>query len=84
MVPCMAQVDPVGYIAFLYPKGYISTIYPKGDINELRSTHAQAAWTDTQRTATIAAPDAEKGGPRRRSSAQNDIEIGARHRDRDH
>lgn len=80
----MPQEDPVGYIDFLYPERYISVIYPEGDTSDIHGTHTQTAWTGTQRTAAIAATDAETGSSDCRSSAKNDIEVGTRHRDRDH
>jgi len=78
------QKNPIGYIAFLYPTRYISAIYPKGDTSDIHGTHTQTAGTGTQRTAAIAATDAETGSSACRSSAKNDIETGTRHRNRDH
>ena len=82
-VPLRLEVTyPVRYIVFLPPEGYILDLYPEGDFNELRLTHTQTARASTQRTAEVAKTHAKRRRSSRRAPAQNRVETGARHRNR--
>ena len=83
-VPLRLEVTyPVGYIVSLSPEGYIFVLYPEGDFNELRRAHPQTTRASTQRTAEVAKTHAKRRRSSRRAPAQNRIETGARHRNRD-